>query len=363
MAITQGQDGTHSWWWKDGTRTVPWPRSGKPPFNPYTLWKGTGWITRIGVQDVTKGPHKPNMNTLLPALDLQSSPAYAKAYDSLMRKYGKTGPKAELGMTLIGANQSYNMIIHRLTTLYRSFRAFNRGDFVTAFQVLRIRKDQKTYSTKKRVTRRDAIRLANEPADLYLETIFGWQPLLQDIYNTIGVLCRDIEPHRIMGGGRTSVNDSQSWNPSPGTTQSYETVIESWVRLKATIQVSNPNLDLANRLGLVNPAVVLWDAVPGSFLVNQFVNLQKWFERWTGQLGLSMTDIHLTGGVRRNAHNTYVGPGDYREWAHTDETFVRLKLSSLGVPHTLDFQLPTAHLQSRAVTLAALSSQSLTRRA
>lgn len=361
--IVQRQIGTHNWEYKVSYDSTPWPRAGKKPYNPYSVNRSYGALNSTRQSPpLINYPWKPGLRSWTPAMALESSRAYVKAYDSLMRKYGKTGPSAELGMTLIGARQSYNMILHRLVGLARSTNAFRKGDFVTAYQVLKQKPKQVVYTRKRKLGRKDAARLLNEPADLYLETIFGWQPLVQDIYNAVMVLCRDVEPHTLIGGGSLESESEELISTGADFSSRWLITGKEWVRLKATINVSNPNLELANRLGLVNPAVVLWDAVPGSFMLNWFANLQKTFARWTSQVGLSLTDISLTGGVARKAIYTYEGSDGSSDGIQTDETFVRRKLQSLGIPNHIDFTLPTRGLQGKAVITTALVSQNLTRK-
>lgn len=70
------------------------------------------------------------------------------------------------------------------------------------------------------------------------------------------------------------------------------------VTLSASCLVSNPNLALANRLGVINPAVVAWDLVPWSFVVNMFVNVNELLSSLTDEVGYDVTDRTRTDTVR-----------------------------------------------------------------
>ena len=91
-------------------------------------------------------------------------------------------------------------------------------------------------------------------ASLHLETIFGWQPLLQDIHNaSMTVIQKAAQRSFVTARARQDVNDEVS--PSFGKTLefAYSVLGEMRVTIAAGVEVTNPNTWLLERAGLLAP--------------------------------------------------------------------------------------------------------------
>lgn len=184
---------------------------------------------------------------------------------------------ASLGVTLASWKQSRDMIVKRSNSVGRMLDS--------------------VYSRLSRDKRRiKQLRREREPsANQVLETEFGWRPLIGDVHAALGTVCSDgIPPQWVRGVGREVIdrrinihspfgdhNDSY-WSGSVRTT--YSTKVE----------IDNPNTWLLNRLGLINPATVVWDLIPWSFVVNMFVNVNALINSVTDEVGLIVTDRTIT---------------------------------------------------------------------
>lgn len=131
-------------------------------------------------------------------------------------------------------------------------------------------------------------------SDLFLEFHFGWEPIVKDVYACIDVLQRDIPAGRICGRsyGTTSLKNVETYPsvwPYKYTFLNTHTLSVSAV-VGATVSVSNPNLALANQLGLINPLSLAWELVPFSFVVDWFVNVGNFLESFTDTAGYSISD-------------------------------------------------------------------------
>jgi len=66
------------------------------------------------------------------------------------------------------------------------------------------------------------------------------------------------------------------------------------MKRSVVLSVENPNLFAAGQLGLVNPAVVLFDRYPLSFVLNWFWPIQQWMASWTDFVGLRLEAPYTT---------------------------------------------------------------------
>lgn len=191
----------------------------------------------------------------------------ARSYASFRRKL--YSGSASLGVTLGSYKQSREMIVKRYHTLKLYSLATLGRTFV-----------QEALRDGKKLKPKDA-------ASLHLEVIFGWVPLLQDIHAAVTTVIQTAPAYAWVKSSAKSNQSFSSFASGPYNVDFSESYTKAEFNLThsrgAEVSVSNPNVWLAERAGLLNPASVAWDLVPWSFVVNMFLN--------TGQLVNSITDF------------------------------------------------------------------------
>lgn len=208
-----------------------------------------------------------------------SEPKFVSAMQSLQnRAYAKLMGKvksdtASLGMTLGSWRQSWAMVDKRLDTLYSMTKD-------AAFEA-------------RRRNRRGGLLKKESAADVFLENQFGWVPLLQDIYASAKILCYGEDPPGWVKGSATDLVVLPDTSPD-AYSKLYGRTGALRYTLAASVAVSNPNLWILNKLGLVNPAQILWDRIPWSFVVGFFANVNQVLNSFTDTVGLSITDVNET---------------------------------------------------------------------
>lgn len=188
-----------------------------------------------------------------------SNMAYGKFQKSLRRGQG-----ASMGMTLATMGQSTTMIVDR------------------------------TQSVLDLVSKRIPPKRVRIPENMYLETVFGWVPLYEDAVNAYNTLVNH-DPTatvtHVSARGKAVEGYSAKFNQGLIVEQGQWTSRVTW---SATARVANPNLWLANKMGLINPLVVAWDLVPWSFVANMFGNFNQMLNSITDHVGLTFTSQSVT---------------------------------------------------------------------
>lgn len=188
-------------------------------------------------------------------------------------------------------------------------------------------------------------------SDIYLEGVFGWVPLMSDIYRAMEVLS---SAHRI-SPSRAKAQDTHAYGVADSTVQAG---VLTDVRANVGVRLSldNPNVVLLNNLGILNPASVAWDAVPYSFIINWFVPVGIYLHSLTELLGYGVHDGFVTTFVRKSAAGSYL---DYNRDSETWEWYPR-SVEQINVVRQLGFpsfslpppSLPTADLGKALISLA-----------
>lgn len=247
------------------------------------------------------------------------------------RFYSRLGEgRAALGITIVQYAEARGMILDRLKKMSNIFDR----------QLRRNRRRGRRYT------------LSSGAGDI-LEYNFGWVPLLSEAY----ALCATafvmaIPPLKVTGRAR----ERHIVDLSVGGYPSYEREVlaDNRCTVDAFIHINNPNLWLADRLGVINPAVVAWDAVPWSFLVNAFSNMNAVLSQHTNLVGLSVQNISTTQTTKffRTTKISNAAP-----YGYYDTTVAGVIKNRTGGPvPSIEFRgrVPELSLQSCAIAASLL---------
>lgn len=274
----------------------------------------------------------------------------------------KTSDRSSLGVTLLELDQSMAMIAKRSIELFRFGRRLVRGDLLGAARELRLAVVPKGASARKSF------------ANNYLEYHFGWSPLVGDIYSSIDVLQSPLKDFHVRAGSKAPdqymaiqplriVRSGASYPfPFYAEDEEWRRLSSIGVKMGAEVGVTNPNLWLANQLGLINPAVLVYEKIPFSFIADWFFNVEQFLSQSTDFYGLSMKNAWTTRHAKSFVHYHHLqlyqnGSGVLLDWATVND---RCTGGSLEIDRAEGLTLPSFGLRPFKVfglrrSLAAVS--------
>lgn len=214
---------------------------------------------------------------------------------------GKVSDQALWAVNLAEYSQSLEMMIRRLQQVSRFTRALLRRN---PFEMM----DALGYSSK-----RPHRPLHKRLADTWLEWSFGWKPLINDIYASIDLLQTPIKAVHVKTSKGFNVAFVQLITSNPALIYTRRTVTGTdFCTMGCEVTINNPNLYLANNLGLANPAIVVWELIPFSFVVDWFVSVGEFLNSGSAWYGLTVTKPYTTWGSKRDCFrqdlNVYDSP-------------------------------------------------------
>lgn len=313
-------------------------------------------------QKLTKRQNMPwwnagtNTHDLLGIPERNLSQAVLKARDSFR---SKVGPAAMAAVNLAEYRSSMSMIGDRAAQLYRFTRYLRRFELIKAARELNISPNA---VDRRRV---EGLLKAKRFGNAWLEYHLGWSPLIDDIGNCVDLLQSPL-PRKLVKAG-ASVGASEYYNDQfPKNPYGYytNTVWKLKVQLIADISVTNPNLFRANRLGFTNPAVVAWELVPFSFVVDWFVPVGSFLSQFNDFVGMGLTQPATTFKLERL--HTWKGfngkPENPSEWRILEARAEKV-IRNQGIDTTLTLRprLPWSLSPTRAATAVSLLLQQLGR--
>lgn len=147
------------------------------------------------------------------------------------------------------------------------------------------------YDTIKYMNLKESKRLADDT----LAFMFGVRPLVSDVYGAISAFKKGLPSDTVLVKGGGSHIEHATYSriyPSAGSPAWYYEDVVS-VRIKVTVRyVSQYTVDNSlaaelQTLGLINPAEVLWEKLPWSFVIDWFIPIGSWIQGFTSSVGLN----------------------------------------------------------------------------
>lgn len=194
------------------------------------------------------------------------------------------GVTATMGVTFAEGHQAMAMIAERFGKMRRAYSALRRGRFRKFLAELTV--------GPKRKHRNKIYNTLGEAPGLWLEYSFGWSPLLKDVYAATEILDQPLPGGDCSGTGRQSF--TYEYHPLVTGTVWLDGKGMTYVKQGARVYVTNPNLYLAQQVGLANPALIAWELVPFSFMVDWVADVSSYLGSFSDLLGCSVYGAYTT---------------------------------------------------------------------
>lgn len=193
-----------------------------------------------------------------------------------------TGDMASFGESLAELTETGKMIYKRAEQVVSIANALKKRNFGRLESILHGELPPSVTRVKK----------GKELANGWLELEFGWKPLIQDVYAAVDAYRSSIVKGKLV----TSLGMKQGYYgpvksmdvKGAGRYADYiENDMTPRVKSKAYGVVQNPSLFTLNQLGLANPALLAWQLLPFSFVVDWFLPISQILGVMTNRIGLS----------------------------------------------------------------------------
>lgn len=239
--------------------------------------------------------------------------------------------KVNLALMAAEARTTISMVADRVIKLAGAYKQVRQGNLAGALRTLGY---AKKVGGKLRPSGRGA-------ASDWLEMQYGWKPLLQDIHGAYEQAREGFESQghiitakRVLKQKYQTERDRENPNIEGYFDTTFEEV-ELLTKVSLSYYVSNSGLRAASKVGLTNPAVIAWELVPFSFLLDWLVPVGNWISALGAADGLTFKGGTMTRTGRTRQNVTLEGRGG------------RFKASGKGVAVSTSFLMErTVYLQS-----------------
>lgn len=251
-----------------------------PPNNPNGVWMN------ISRQDVRE-QHPYGIGHWLPATVSQESidKAVSKFYADV------SDIKFNFAVFAIELAKTRDMVASRAWQIGRSYKLLRQGKIKQAIAQFTTLKQNKV------PIKGDKPLKGKDLADAWLELRYGWSPLMYEIQGAIELL-----EEKILGGKlahsysrttKVSCTDKSTGRVS-GIDFSHNATINDHVTISCLIKPENPSRIILGQLGFDNPALIAYELMPYSFVVDWFYNIGDYLQSQTALAGLSVDYFSIT---------------------------------------------------------------------
>jgi hypothetical protein len=256
-----------------------------------------------------------------------------------------------VGVAIAEMKQTLGGIGENATRLFTAFRAFKRGRPLEGLKALRV-------SGGKRPLSKDA-------ASQWLEYSFAWKPLLADIEGAYKALQKGMTKSPLLFNVVRNVQFGDALSVSPSSNESGRISAQGIIgsKVKLWYYIDDPVLHLLTSLGLTNPATIVWEKVPFSFVVDWFLPIGNVLDSLTATLGCSFhagfrTDFVKATGIVELAGYSYSPNESSSSQSFSLQSYKRTRYYSFPLPRPyIKSPFSGAHIASAVALVRQLASK------
>lgn len=216
--------------------------------------------------------------------------------------------KTDIMVTLAEADKTAAMVAKTAVKLANSFRALKQlrfGDFALELGLARPERVKRRLGRKwRRWKTEHGDNTRDFAANSWLEYSYGWKPLLKDVYQSAETFASLLVEYQLCVRSvraKASTKEVGETVEAPSNnhwTTTYKSSDQRWC--DALIRYSLPShLDPGIACGLTNPAIVAWELMPFSFVVDWFLPIGDYLSNLTATHGLT---FHSGWKAEKNVH-------------------------------------------------------------
>lgn len=183
----------------------------------------------------------------------------------------------------------------RIASAARSLRRADLRGFATSLSL----SGSETRTLKQNWKRVERTPAHQRVSSHWLEYVYGWRPLLQDCYDAAELLAEQVSTYegpegelRTTSSVRTpfTLRGSVPYGAEGGVIlQNRDDLHICTARIRVQYRLDSEARSLLNKTGISNPALLAWELLPYSFVVDWFVPVGTYLESLTAMDGFTIT--------------------------------------------------------------------------
>jgi len=206
--------------------------------------------------------------------------------------------KVNLAQAYAERAQTARLVGDTVTRIAKALTALKSGNIVSAAAALGVaptRRMKNRGVSQKKVTE-DFV------SKSWLELQYGWKPLLNDVVGaaeTLAALNFRQQLNHVVTTQSLNDHDITVRKVSSEYVETVERTLEIQYKYGIWFSVGDTAVQSAASLGLTNPALIAWELLPWSFVIDWFVPIGNYISSWDATLGCDFQQGYATEVVKR----------------------------------------------------------------
>jgi len=254
--------------------------------------------------------------------------------------------KVNLVQAAAEMEQTVNLLATNIARIGKAYAALRGGNFAGAAKALGVAIPSSGSGFARRFRRNQSRAVSTG----WLELQYGWYPLISDCYGVVEVLQQrfsDMNPIQVISAVESIQRDKSDVSFIGDLTRATTYTSRYDVKVVCRFRLSQELLHTATQLGITNPALIAWELLPFSFVVDWFLPIGNFISSWDATLGVDFLHGSETTFKKNQARSLSVwnGPktvpagwkhynkltGNAESW-HESVSCVRVLLSDFPAP-------------------------------
>jgi len=228
------------------------------------------------------------------------------------------------------------MLEDTIARLIEAARALRRGYLAKFAALLKANPPTpsqiKNWRKRRKKSKKDAF------GNLWLEYVYGWRPLVSDIYSAMNVFTKpppDLTVGSVTGSVVGAVNDTVKVTGDPWFAQTTTRNYIQRNRLHVYYGMADSDIALFtknfSRIGLTNPLELAWEILPYSFVIDWFLPIGNYLATLDASFALVFKGGYRNTKVIRTSNRAISGKGPPGAFTYvrggSDDSYVETEFS------------------------------------
>lgn len=227
-----------------------------------------------------------------------------------------SGVQVNLAQFFAERKQTADLLASTATRIYEAARALKRADLRGLMRTLSIESSISGKSLANRIRRVERTPVSKRLANHWLEFQYGWKPLLSDVYASAELIAAKVADTQMTHGRLRSSSvgsgAESTHNPTVGIWVNRSTAHRVEVRSRLKYHLENVGSQVLAQTGITNPALLAWELLPYSFIVDWFLPVGNYLEGMTAFDGFHIIDAG-TSVFRESTLSASMGAGSSKD--------------------------------------------------
>jgi hypothetical protein len=241
--------------------------------------------------------------------------SYVKARARLSSQVNKMA--VNLAQMMGERKQTVNLLVSTATRIVQAARAMRHADWRSFANALSLNTNKVSSVVPKSWAQVAKTPIDKRIASHWLEYQYGWKPLIQDAYGVADLFANHVKNDQWHSVAFASATVEQhSVAPANFPSPEVWTARRTSTKMAIKYRMTSETRAILGETGISNPALLAWELLPYSFVVDWFLPVGNYLEAMDAFSGFALEDGYVVQFSKYSCANNFSGGRSYIDGLH-----------------------------------------------